>query len=258
MKKELTAVLAAAMALNVSAINAEAAEAEENAENNGFAIEARYFAPQFNGHVQTDSLRGATGSDRVDFKNDLGYSNETPTEFILKYNNVSVDWVHLHNKGDVNRDFELNGNTYRVGSASSVLNIDYIKAKVENNLLNVGNGKLKWDYGITAMKFDVSADGTAFGISYSDSESIWAPLPTVGVKYQVPLAQNLTGSVGISGIYAGSYGYLYDLEAGLKYTPISYLSINAGYRDIKLSIEHNDDNAGIRLNGPFVGVQYNF
>ena len=55
-----------------------------------------------------------------------------------------------------------------------------------------------------------------------------------------------------SGLYAGSYGYVYDAEIGIKLIPIKILSIVGGYRIMEFKAEHDDDYAKVKLYGPLL------
>lgn len=57
---------------------------------------------------------------------------------------------------------------------------------------------------------------------------------------------------------AGSYGYVYDAEAGIKFIPLKFLSVMAGYRIFEVKATHNHDYARVRFHGPFAGATLRF
>jgi hypothetical protein len=61
-----------------------------------------------------------------------------------------------------------------------------------------------------------------------------------------------------SGLTAGSYGYVYDAEAGVKLIPVKFLSIIGGYRIFGIKAKHHHDYAKLMFHGPFAGATLRF
>ena len=49
-----------------------------------------------------------------------------------------------------------------------------------------------------------------------------------------------------------------DAEAGLRFIPVPFLTISAGYRYFDVKIEHDDDSGKAKFYGPFVGASVRF
>jgi len=67
-----------------------------------------------------------------------------------------------------------------------------------------------------------------------ESEKFVFGLPTLGVALDFNPHRMLNIYAQGSGMYAGSYGYLYDAEIGIKLIPIKILSIVGGIESCSL------------------------
>ena len=56
----------------------------------------------------------------------------------------------------------------------------------------------------------------------------------------------------------GSLGHVVDAEAGLRFIPIRFLTLSAGYRVFDVRIDLDDDLAKLQLTGPFIGASVRF
>lgn len=70
---------------------AVAVEAAKNVLPN-VEVETRMFSPSFDTKVHSDSINYNGGD--VSLKNDLGFDNKKGPEFIVRYRNMSLDWIH--------------------------------------------------------------------------------------------------------------------------------------------------------------------
>jgi hypothetical protein len=83
-------------------------------------------------------------------------------------------------------------------------------------------------------------------------------IPTVGLSLDAGLGKGFGFLVEGTGISAGSRGYLYDLESGLKWVPHRNFSVDAGYRIYEVKFEKGDDYFKMKLGGPYLGVRILF
>jgi hypothetical protein len=111
---------------------------------------------------------------------------------------------------------------------------------------------------VEAKGFDLDLELVSMDENVEDSESLPIALPTVGLVADLnPIdAINVYGE--ISGVSAGSYGYLYDAEAGVKFIPFHNFTVTAGYRILKLDVEVDEDEALLEISGPFLGGSIRF
>jgi hypothetical protein len=91
-------------------------------------------------------------------------------------------------------------------------------------------------------------------------ESALLPMvfPTVGAMLSVTPIAALEIFAEVSGMTFGSLGHVVDAEAGVRFIPIRFLTLSAGYRVFDARIEHDDDFAKLKLTGPFVGASFRF
>ena len=230
-------------------------------------VETRMFSPSFDVSAHSDSID--YNGRCVSLKNDLGFEDKKGPEFIVRYKNMSLDWVHASSSGNakLKDDLKLDNKTFSKGSGiNSDSNLNYIKFTVTQPIMDTPAAGLSWNYGVAAVNWKMSADGSATMIqggntatvSQSASEDYTVPIPMIGLGGAVTVAPGLGAYATISGLPLASYGHIYDLETGITYRPIPSLSVRAGYRRVDINVHHDDDRGEFKLNGPFFGLAYNF
>lgn len=225
-------------------------------------VEARFFSPSFDTKVKSDSIKYNNG--QVSLKDDLGLSDKNAPELILRYRNMSLDYIHLSNSGSakLNDTLEVDNKTYQAnGSIHTDSKINYLKFTVTNPVLHGPKTELNWNYGISMLNWKLSANGEVNGpgsYTQSASESYTVPIPMVGIGGKAEVANGLDVYATVSGLPLASYGHIYDFEAGLCYAPIENLAIKAGYRKLDIHVHHGDDDGTFSLGGPWAGLSYQF
>lgn len=122
---------------------------------------------------------------------------------------------------------------------------------------------------MSCKKIPVAICSTAVGAScFWPNVTMASPVPVAAatvaaeaVSKALPSSGDFSAEVryaNISGLPLASYGHFYDLETGLKYKPIPYFSLNAGYRRVDVHVHHGDDRGSFVLDGPWAGISYNF
>ena len=259
------------MASPVAAVEAAAVVAETASKvlptSGDFSVEARAFSPSFDVKAHSDSIDYKGGD--VSLKDDLGFSDKTAPELVFRYRNLSADWIHVSSSGDakLQDDMKIDDKTFLKGSGISAdSKLNYINVKVTNPLVSVPHLKTTWNYGLSVINWKMSADGTVaasyggrtYSQSESASESYTVPVPLVGLGAEADLGGGASVYAKISGLPLASYGHVYDLETGVKYSPIPYLTLDAGYRRVDINVHHDDDRGSFVLSGPWAGLSYNF
>jgi hypothetical protein len=91
-------------------------------------------------------------------------------------------------------------------------------------------------------------------------ESALLPMafPTVGAMLSITPIAALDIFAEVSGMTFGSVGHVVDAEAGVRFIPVRFLAVSAGYRVFDVRIEHDDDFAKLKLTGPFIGASFRF
>ena len=152
------------------------------------------------------------------------------------------------------------GGLHLEGNVTSKSDLDYLKLQITNPIVNVLGSGVDWSYGLTGIIWEGTATGTQAetGRQASKTKSFYLPIPTLGVGAHASLLPSLKAYANISGMTFGSYGHVYDLEAGIRYNPIEFLGIDIGYRKIHANIKHHDDKGTFDMKGPFAGIRYDF
>lgn len=214
-------------------------------------LELRYFSPKLNGSIQSDAFHAYVGS--INVRDDLGIRNTIPSDIKLLYDNLSLEWLHSHNIGNTNTDIVFNNKNYGINSKVKT-NIDYFKFNVSNKLYSNNKVDIHWTYGASVYRVDANIENNI----NKNSKVLTLPVPTIGLTAQTNFNYKINAYIDVSGLPLGGYGNVFDIESGLKYTPIDNMSISAGYRILHSSAHKDDKDASFRMAGPFVGIMYAF
>jgi hypothetical protein len=228
-------------------------------------VEGRYWFTDMEGKINV--TENDLGTD-IDFKEDLdikdeGYPEVRLTWYTGKNSRIRAAYTQVEYEGDTDlkRTIEFNGETYLVGTrVFSEADIRYLRIGWAWQFINIGKGFLKLGPLVEGIGFWVEGFLEAPNLSppIRESEEFWFGLPTVGMALNVRPHSMLDIFAEGSGMYAGSYGYVYDCEAGIKLIPIKILSLLGGYRILDFKAEHDPDYIRVKVHGPFVGVTVRF
>lgn len=228
-------------------------------------FEGRYWFPNLQGHIKV------TGNDigtDINLTRDLdidnaGYPELRVTWYTGPKSKIRLAYTQANYEGDTNltEAIEFNGETYNVGTrVESELGIRYLRFGWAWQFINMGKGKFRLGTLVEGKLFWVKTSLEAPDLSppVKESDTLFFGLPTIGLALDINPYRILNIFAEGSGMYAGSYGYTYEVEAGVKLIPIKILTILAGYRilEFKGQIEHNFVKA--RVYGPFVGGTVRF
>lgn len=229
-------------------------------------LEGRYWFTELQGKIKVTDSNGI-GTD-IDLKDDLGIKDEGIPELRLtwypgKKSKIWAAYAQVGYEGDENiqKTIEFNGVTYPLAArVTTDVDIQYLNLAWAWQFINIDNGFFKLGTLLEAKVLWVKASLEAPDLSppVKESDKFVFGLPTLGVALDFNPHRMLNIYAQGSGLYAGSYGYLYDAEIGIKLIPIKILSIVGGYRIMQFRAEHDDDYAKVKLQGPFVGVTVRF
>lgn len=225
-------------------------------------IEPRYWFPGFEleALIEEDDI-----GTKIDFDEDLGMDDENFAGGRIKLFTgddswIRIDYVPIEYDGDdvLKRRIDFNGETYTVGSrVLSEFNLEYGRFGWGWQFINIDDC-VKLGTLLEAKIFNLETQiATANGL-IDEKEDFLFGLPTVGAILDIDPIDEINIFAELSGIKAGSYGYMYDAEAGVKIIPIDNVTVTGGYRIVKFNIEAGDNEAMMQLNGPFVGVSVRF
>lgn len=228
-------------------------------------FEGRYWFTDLEGGIKI--TENDIGTD-IDFKDDLDIKDEGYPELRLTWytgrnSRIRVAYTQVAYEGDANlqRTIEFNGTTYNAGTRILTdLDIKYARIGWAWQFINIGSGIVKLGTLLEARGFwtEGTLEAPDLATPLKEKEEFWFVLPTIGAILDINPHRMWNIFAEGSGMTAGKYGYMYDVEAGVKLIPIKILSIMAGYRLMEFKAEDEPDFAKVRVYGPFVGVTVRF
>jgi len=229
-------------------------------------LEGRWWFTDLQSKVKVTDSNGI-GTD-IDLKDDLGLKDEGLPEIRLtwytgKKSKIWAAYGQVGYDGDENvqKTIQFGDTTYTLGTrVKTELDMKYLDVDWAWQFIYIDKGLFKAGTLLGAKVFwlNASLEAPDLATPIKEKEKITFGLPTLGIALDFNPHKMLNIYAQGSGLYAGSYGYLYDAEIGIKLIPIKILSIVGGYRIMQLKAEDGDDYAKAKLYGPFVGVTVRF
>ena len=108
------------------------------------------------------------------------------------------------------------------------------------------------------MVADASLKLNAPGPGLDQKEHRTVAIPMIGLNSRQHLGKYVDLTAKISGLPAGQYGYIYDLDGSLDINPIKYVGISLGYRFMGVRAKYEDNLVQIQLKGPFASINIRF
>jgi hypothetical protein len=96
------------------------------------------------------------------------------------------------------------------------------------------------------------------GTGLRESTLLPMAFPTIGAMLNITPIAALDIFAEVSGIPFGDYGHIVDAEVGLRFIPVRFFTVSAGYRVFDLRVSNDDDFAKLKLTGPFIGASFRF
>lgn len=231
-------------------------------EDYNLEIEGRYWKPRLDSAIKI--VESGIGNE---FKlvDDLGFDKEKDAgegrlqiKFFRKHK-FNFSFLPLKWEGDkiITRTIEFSGKTYTAGTR--------VQSKLDLNLFKVGYEYdfLTGKYGFLGAVIDVLIGNVGIELkapelALHEKEEITAPLPVVGLMGRLYPFKWFNITAKISGLPAGSYGHILDMEASLQINPVKYVGISGGYRYFEIRGRYNDNSVDFRLDGPFAALMIRF
>jgi len=228
-------------------------------------LEGRFWFTDLEGRVRvTDADIGTD----IDFKKDLdikdeGYPEVRLTWYTGKKSKIRFAYTQVGYDGDANlqRTILFDGITYNVGTrVVTDLDVKYLRIGWAWQFINIDNGLIKLGTLIEGKGFwsKITLEAPDLVPSLRDKVRVVFALPTIGAALDINPHKMLNIFAEGSGLPAGKYGHVYDVEAGIKLIPVKILSIIGGYRLMEFKAKDDRDFAKARVHGPFVGVTVRF
>ncbi len=228
-------------------------------------FEGRYWIPDLRGKVKASETFLDTD---VDFKRDVGIKDENFPEARLTWypgpkSKIRLAYTQAGFEGDeiLNRTIEFDGQTYAAGTrVETDVKVRYVRLGWAWQFIDIGKGAVKLGTLLEGKGFwgKASLEAPDLAPPVKESKKFFFGLPTIGIALDINPHEMVNIFGEASGLTAGSYGYVYDAEVGVKLIPVKFLSIIAGYRIFDIKAKDNHDHAKLRLHGPFVGATLRF
>jgi len=219
-------------------------------------LEGRYWFSDVNSRIRVE--RQGLGTD-IDGKKDLGFSRSA-----FPAGRAAVGWGHsrlsfeftpIDFSGDqaITRTLMFNGRIYTFGTrVVSDLGVKHMQLGWTYHFYLL-NRRIKLGPMVEAHGFLLSGTLSAPDVNVSSKEDLSVGLPTVGPSLELSPHRFLDIYGEASGMWAGDYGQFIRSEAGVRFRPVRFLQLTAGYKTFNLRVAESDDFARFQLRGPFVG-----
>lgn len=202
----------------------------------------------------------------VDMEDDLGFddSEELTVEAAIQLGDfhLSLGYLPLRFSGDgtLTRTVEFEGETFSVGTdVDSDVELELYDLGLTWYLINFDDLPVRVQFGpelsVKLVEADLSIDDRTSGIGAS--ESVTAPVPTVGVRARVGLSDFIAVSGRVGYIEYEGNSFL-DGDAQLEFSPVPLLGVFAGYRYFDLEVDESDVFLDVTFDGPYGGVFVRF
>ena len=226
-------------------------------------VEGRYWFTDLDASTRVES--GSIPGTRLDLRQDLDVDDANLPEIRLTFAtglNSKLRLAYLQGNFDgettLGQSIQFSGRTFGAGT------------RVDTDLdLYYGRIGWTWQFPVVPGKFRIGplvevkgvvVDATIRSRTTGFRVSALLPMafPTVGAMLSVTPISALDIFAEVSGMTFGSYGHIVDAEAGVRFIPIRFLTLSAGYRVFDVRVEHDDDFAKLKLTGPFIGASVRF
>ena len=172
-----------------------------------WSTETRFFSPNLHAKVRGE---------------DFYFHRTEAPEFILKYENFSLDYIRSHDT------------------------FQFVKLKADKEIFSLMGTGLEWNAALNAVDWRGA------------SENFFAVLPSVGINFYMRIRPRLDIYAQFSGMTFGRHGHFKDFEAGIKYFPQKNFSMSAGWRRIDFKLRRGSGTGDFSVSGLFAGVRYDF
>jgi outer membrane protein len=195
---------------------------------------------------------------------DLDDSEDFTAEITLKWGDSQLSFNYLpisfSGTGILQFDGSFNDIDFIVNDiVKTDLNIDLYDIGYTYYLLNFDDLPTRFQLGLELAVKVADVDVTFLDVTQGlvESESGTVPIPTVGVRSRIALADFL-GVIGRIGYMEFDDNHFLDAEAQLEFSPLPMVGLYAGYRYFDLKIDEDDIFVETKFSGPFAGLMIRF
>lgn len=206
----------------------------------------------------------------IDLDQDLGFddSKNLTAEVALQLGDFRLAAGYLpiefSGQGTLNSTVNFNGKTYS-GSAQTA-------SDVKINLYDVSLGYHVLNFDDTPVRFQLTPELSAkivdakltldgveesTGTSLHEEESVTAPIPTIGARVRVGLADfvSVIGRVGYMKYRGDSF---LDADGQIEFSPVPLVGVYGGYRYFDVHVDESNVYLDAQFSGPYVGAFVRF
>ncbi|MEA3363163.1 MAG: hypothetical protein U9Q61_07850 [Thermodesulfobacteriota bacterium] len=209
---------------------------------------------------------GGGAEQKIDLERDLNLddSENVTAEIALKWGKSHLSFNYLpisfSGTGTLTVSGEFNGQIFSAtDTVQTDLDINLYDIGYTYYLLNFDDLPTRFQLGLElAVKIadvDIMLDTTSF--TEAESESVTAPIPTIGIRTRIALADFL-GITGRIGYMELDGNHFLDAEAQLEFSPLPMVGLYAGVRYFDLKIDEDDVFVETKFSGPFGGLLVRF
>lgn len=200
----------------------------------------------------------------VDRDLNLDDSENVTAEAVLQWGDARLSLNYLpiefSGTGTLSVAGTFNGQAFSVNdTVKSDISIDLYDVGLTYYLVNMDDLPTSFQLGFELAVKVADAEVTFRDITqnFVETESVTAPIPTVGARARIALADflGLTGRIGYLE-YDGNH--FIDAEAQIEFSPVPTMGIYGGYRYFDLEIDEDDLYVETDFSGPFAGAFIRF
>lgn len=210
----------------------------------------------------TANIGGIPGTTLSDSELGLDRSNNVTAEiaFQLGDGRLSASYLPLKFSGasTLTRNITFNGQTYTTGTpVTSELKADLLDFAYAYYLVNMDDLPSRFQLGLEVSLKYIMADAMLSGGGVTQNASANIPLPTIGARARVALADfiGLSARVGYIGFKSNRFT---DADAQIEFSPLPTLGIYGGYRHIDVKLDSSGVIVNTKFAGPYVGAFFRF
>jgi len=202
----------------------------------------------------------------VDLERDLNLddSENVTAEIALRWGSSQFSFNYLpisfSGTGTLTVAGEFNGEPFSVDdTVKTDLDIDIYDIGYTYYLLNFDDLPTRFQLGLElAVKIaDVDLTFNDLTQNFVESGSVTAPIPTVGLRSRIALA-DFIGVTGRIGYMEFNDNHFLDAEAQVEFSPLPMVGLYAGVRYFDLKIDEDDVFVETKFSGPFGGLMVRF
>ncbi|MDT8375227.1 MAG: hypothetical protein RQ867_00660 [Mariprofundaceae bacterium] len=203
---------------------------------------------------------GVPGTTLRDSDLNLERSNNVTAEAALQLGDsrLSLSYLPLNFSGSstLAAPINFNGRSFS-GAITSELKASILDVAYAYYLVNMDDLPSRLQLGIEASVKYIQAEASISSAALSQTASANIPIPTIGARGRVALADfiGLSGRIGYVG-YAGNR--FMDVDGQIEFSPIPTLGIYGGYRYLDTEIDSSGLLMNMQFAGPYAGAFFRF